>query len=431
MPLRPALASLLALSPLAAQTWGSWEPASREAPLEIRLAAPTSAEAARPEVRWELANRSGLFHLEFVFAFARPDTPGIPATPGQLLRLAPGQVLSGSTGLPWNPERGMNPFVAAFCWLPSATAGPTCQRPGAPALPQDREAQAARERYLEHLERARREDPEGLAAIAEDLLKGLGAFLPRDPEAAVRFHTRAAERGRVASMLELAQAFGHGTWVPANPGLGTRWYARAAEQGDGMALEAMMERSYHGVGMDRSLPETLRWTRKALAAGDFEAVAWLGRLRQAGQPISQVEWTEAKARLTEAVEEGASDQAYARALLLDEGLDGVRDPVKATATFVALADEGHPDALLKVAERLAEGQFGLPRDPALAWTVLALMEPFALDRPSLGAALRTRLGEGLPAAQRERAEAQAAAFRTRMDRTQAFGLKARLAKARP
>ena len=422
-----ALACTFAALPLAAQTWGPWAPATREAPVELRLAAPTAGEEARQELRWELVNRSDLFHFEFVFAFARPDTPGLPATPGSLLRLAPGQVLSGRIALPWNPERGVNAFVAGLCALPSATATPTCLRPGAPALPPGREAEAAWERYREQLEKARQGDPEGLAGVAEVLAKGIGSFLPRDPAAAVVFHTRAADGGRVNSMLELADAYDHGTWIPADPEAATRWYARAAEQDELFAIHTMIERSHAGLGMARNPPETLRWVRKGLTAGDLEAVVWLGRLRQAGLPIAQVEWTEAKARLDQA-EETPELQTYVRAMLLEEGLEGPADPVKATEGFVAAADGGNNDALLKVAQRLLEGQHGLRKDPVLASALLDLMAEDLVPRTAL--ALRDRVAQELPPAQRARAEALVRTFRQRMDKAQAFGLKAHLAKAR-
>lgn len=427
-PIRPFLAPLVALAPLAAQTWGDWRPASRQAPVELRIAAQGWSGSGPQRVKWELANRSPLFHLEFVFGFAHPEATEALATPGQLVTLGPGQTLQGSTELSWEVGRGVYSLVLSPCFLPSAGATATCFRPGRTPRPEGSDAEAAWDRYREHLARAVQEEPEALAVIAGTLARGIGAFLPRDPEAAVRFHARAALRGRTASRLALAEAYDQGTWIAPDPAAATRWYREAAEQGETVAVDAMILRSYRGIGMARSLPDTLTWVRKALAAGDIEAVPWLARLRKEGVPLSQVEWAEAKARL-----DGAGDtpalRTYLQAVLLDEGLDGPREERKATATFVALAEEGLDYALVKVAERLAEGQHGLPKDPTLAWTLLSLT-PEDLER-QMGTALRARLTQILTSDQRTRAEALAATFRARMDKTEVYGLKAHLAKLKP
>lgn len=417
----------LAFAPLGAQTWGDWRTASQQAPVEIRIAAQGWNGSGPRRVKWELANRSALFHLEFVFGFAHPDAREVMASPGQLLTLSPGQTLQGSTELSWDLGPGVFSLVLSPCFLPSSEATPTCLRTGRTPRPEGREAEAAWDRYREHLDRAVREEPESLAVIAETLARGIGAFLPRDSVAAVRFHTRAALRGRTASFLALAEAYDRGTWIEPNPEAATRWYRLAAGQGEGAAVDAMILRSYRGIGMARALPDTLTWVRKALATGDIEAVPWLARLRKEGVPLSQVEWSEAKARL-----DGADDtpalRTYLQAELLDEGLDGPRDERAATATFVALADEGFHYALVKVAQRLEEGQHGLPKDPALAWTLLALIpDGLYLDGAS---ALKAQLLQRLPSDQRTRAETLAETFRARMDKTERFGLKAHLAKPR-
>ncbi len=425
--MRAATLFLALTLPASAQTWSSWSTASRQAPVEFRIAAQGAEGSGPRRVKWELANRSALFHLEFVFGFAHPEATEVMATPGQLLTLGPGKTLQGSTELSWDMGPRVYVLVLSPCFLPSSEATPTCVRTGRTLRPEGREAEAAWDRYRQHLDRAVQEEPESLAVIAETLARGIGAFLPRDPGAAVRFHTRAALRGRTASFLALAEAYDQGTWIEPNAEAATRWYRLAAGQGEGVAVDAMILRSYRGIGMARSLPDTLTWVRKALATGDIEAVPWLARLRKAGVPLAQVEWAEAKARL-----DGADDtpalRTFLQAVILDEGLDGPREERKATATFVALADAGLDYALVKVAERLVEGQHGLPRDPALAWTLLTLI-PDGLTLEGVPA-LRAQLIQLLPSDQRTRAEALAGAFRARMDKTEVFGLKAHLAKAK-
>jgi len=425
-PLRLPLAALLAILPLAAQSWSAWGEAGNGTPLQYRIANEGPDGSGGHRLRWELVNRSDLFHLDVLFAFSRPDQPGVPALAPRQLRLAPGQVVSGLSTLPLDPDRGLLSFVAAPCFLPTAAAAPTCRRPGDAPPPSEMEAEW--ERYQADLRRAVAGNPEGLAGVARVLAQGLGAFLPRDPEAAVRFYARAGEAGHLDAMKELAQAFHEGTWIPADPKAATRWYARAAAQGDAESIRAMIPRARRGIGMEPSATETLTWVRRAVALDDPDAVVWLARLHQEGLPISGTEWSAALARLSAPSEEGGELQkAHCLAVLQEEGLGVPRDEARALAQFITLADQGLDDALIRLAGRVAEGRGGLARNPALAWTLLQLVGEFSRPEETC-TALAARLEAQLPAAQRARAEAQAVPLRKRAEKTGTFGLKPLLAK---
>jgi len=112
-----------------------------------------------------------------------------------------------------------------------------------------------------------------------------GKFLPRDPEAALRWFTSAAG-GRHAEAMNMAgrcHELGWGT--PAAPDIAASWYRQAAELGYTWGQYNLANLLLRGRGVMQDRGQALRWFRAAAAQGHAKSMNLLGRFYEEGWEI--------------------------------------------------------------------------------------------------------------------------------------------------
>jgi len=110
-----------------------------------------------------------------------------------------------------------------------------------------------------------------------------GYGVSEDAKEAVKWYMQAAKQGELAAFVNLATCYQKGTGVPMNIGLAATWYKRATELGNPRALNELGLLYKAGTGVKKNLGEAFRCFRKAAEAGSPDAMFHLARCFETGE----------------------------------------------------------------------------------------------------------------------------------------------------
>ncbi len=102
-----------------------------------------------------------------------------------------------------------------------------------------------------------------------------GMLVTQDPNRALEWYTRAAERGLPTAEYNLAYIYQTGNGVAANPREAARWYERAASQGHAEAANNLAMMHTDGSLGRRDLSLARAWLKRARTLASAESAAQL------------------------------------------------------------------------------------------------------------------------------------------------------------
>jgi uncharacterized protein len=123
-------------------------------------------------------------------------------------------------------------------------------------------------------------------SVDELLERGVAAVEAERFVDAMRWFTRAADRGNARAMYQISKLYAGGRGVARNEAAAVLWIRMAAERGDSDAMVGLgsnLEYGWSGVPQDRA--EALRWYRKAAALGNASAMLSIAIFYDAGYEI--------------------------------------------------------------------------------------------------------------------------------------------------
>ena len=101
-----------------------------------------------------------------------------------------------------------------------------------------------------------------------------------NPEEAVKWYRKAAERGDEWGQYSLCECLFCGEGCEKDPWESVKWGLKSAKQGNQFAQFAMGHCLENGIGCKRNLKEAVKWYRKSAKQGNEDAEAALQRLEQ-------------------------------------------------------------------------------------------------------------------------------------------------------
>eukprot|EP00470_Lotharella_oceanica_P016040 CAMPEP_0170187374 /NCGR_PEP_ID=MMETSP0040_2-20121228/41565_1 /TAXON_ID=641309 /ORGANISM="Lotharella oceanica, Strain CCMP622" /LENGTH=461 /DNA_ID=CAMNT_0010434389 /DNA_START=21 /DNA_END=1406 /DNA_ORIENTATION=+ len=110
-----------------------------------------------------------------------------------------------------------------------------------------------------------------------------GYGVVEDAKEAVKWYMRAAKQGELAAFVNLATCYRKGKGVPMNIGLAATWYKRATDLGNPRALNELGLLYKAGTGVKKNLAEAYRCFQKAAEAGSQDAMFHLAQCYETGE----------------------------------------------------------------------------------------------------------------------------------------------------
>lgn len=199
---------------------------------------------------------------------------------------------------------------------------------------------------------------------------------PRDYALALKWYSRAAEKGDPEAMSKLGVMFAEGLGVQKNQALALGLYRKAAEQGSGEAQGRLGLAYAYGMGVPQDYGTALSWLQKGAARRDPAAEAHLGLMHGEGKGTIQND-----AEATRWI-----SLALGHALGWKERVIDIGVPDAETVNWLHLRSQrGLPQAQLLLGAIYAHG-LGLPKDDRLAfkWYRAAAEQGVAEAQSALG-----------------------------------------------
>ncbi len=218
--------------------------------------------------------------------------------------------------------------------------------------------------------RAEQADVEAQTLLGSAYSEGQ-AGLSQDHAEALKWFSRAAEKGFAPAQyqLGLVHELGHG--VAADERKAFKFYLMAAEQGFGAAQYNVGNMYAAGRGVGQDLFEANLWFKQAAEKGIVGAQFNLGLAYEAGRGVRKDEGQAAR-WYKQAADRGFSRAQHNLGQLLEDGRGVRKDEVAAAAYFRAAAEQGLAAGQNAFGRMLAEGRGGLGQDPVQAWVWLSL-----------------------------------------------------------
>lgn len=171
-----------------------------------------------------------------------------------------------------------------------------------------------------------------------------------------------------------------------------------AEAGDAGAQYRLGLAHAQGRGVERDTVAALAWWHRAAVQGNAEAQYQIGHAYLSGEGVEE-DTGLASAWLARAAARNHAPATYRLAQVYQARAATTDDEAERRAGLVLLeraAEQGHPDAQMRIGEAYATGREGVSRDPAWAvrWFGKAARQGVPAARSRLGAAHAT--GEGAP-----------------------------------
>jgi TPR repeat protein len=184
-----------------------------------------------------------------------------------------------------------------------------------------------------------------------------------------QMYLRAAEAGHVVAMYAAAMNFRNARGTSEDPVRYVHWLRRSAERWFGAAMYSLggAYRDGYGVAKDERL--WIAWWKRAADAGEHNAQYFLARFYLEGKHVAK-DTNEALRliRLASATHSGARQHL---ASFYEHGILVERNVGRAFRMYLDLAERGHRDVIVKVAEMYRAGS-GVTADSATAYGWMSL-----------------------------------------------------------
>jgi TPR repeat protein len=187
-----------------------------------------------------------------------------------------------------------------------------------------------------------------LVNLADLMMEGKG--LPKDEAGAAALYLQAAEMDYPRAMRSYAKALLSGSGVERNPEAALEWYRRAADRGDDASMNNLGIIYTEGIEADgafivkKDLAEAVKWFRKAAeydnaaAMYNLTPLLWKGE----GAPSNRREALDLRLRAAKA---GVPEAMNAAGLMYFKGVGVAKDDAQAAIWFQKAVDEGDPLAM--------------------------------------------------------------------------------------
>jgi TPR repeat protein len=119
-------------------------------------------------------------------------------------------------------------------------------------------------------------DSEAMLLMGTAFAEGLGKEV--NPELAVSWYRKAAEKNNTLALHNLGNVYASGTGVPQNDELAAQWWLRAANKGDAIPALRLGTVYEQGKGIDKDIDKAIYWYTESARRGNRAAAAALERL---------------------------------------------------------------------------------------------------------------------------------------------------------
>jgi TPR repeat protein len=274
-------------------------------------------------------------------------------------------------------------------------------------------SEAGRQFLQETIQKAEDGDPQSQYQLADQYWLGWG--VDQDYNEAIKWYTKAANKGLADAQYVLANIYTKGQNVPQNQTEAIHWYTLAAEQGRADAQNALGFIYASGQGVKQDHDVSAGWYTLAAEQGHAEAQLMLGTMYVKGWGVEKTD-VEAVKWFAKAAEQGNAEAQKNLAVMYANG-DGVsQDLTKAIDWYTRAAEQGNAEAQFNLSVRYAKGQ-GVVEDyiQAYKWTLLAGMN--GIDVAANKAWLRRNMTSEKIAAAQEQAKALSSELKTTDDQS--------------
>ncbi|MEO8142967.1 MAG: tetratricopeptide repeat protein [Betaproteobacteria bacterium] len=228
------------------------------------------------------------------------------------------------------------------------------------------------------------------------MLSLYGRGLPQSEQRAAEWFARAADKGHLPSVHNLAVIRGEGM-DPTQRDLtaSLRLYRSAAERGYAPSQANLGRMLAEGIGTATDIGEARSWLEKAAAQNDALGQYRLGMLYLDGRGVDK-DPARGAALVQLAAEKRLPDAQYRLALLHGTGTGVEKDDRKAVEWLRKAAEQRHVEAQYLMAVAFTRGLYGFPRNQEMAaeWLRRAALQGLPAAEYELGVAFRT--GRGVP-----------------------------------
>jgi TPR repeat protein len=184
--------------------------------------------------------------------------------------------------------------------------------------------------------------PGGMYRLAT-LIRG-GKLPEENPADGIKWMKQSAERGYAPAMHDLADIYRTGDpWLPRNPDLAKRWYTRAADVDWYYSMHELGMMAFTASPPD--YPAAIEWFRKAAAHEVTDSMMMLAGMYRRGEAGLPADDTQAVGLYKQAADAGDTEGMVELAMCYSDGIGGlVKDPAKASELLRAAADKGNARA---------------------------------------------------------------------------------------
>lgn len=124
-------------------------------------------------------------------------------------------------------------------------------------------------------------DPQAMLLMGTAYAEGLAKAV--NPERAVSWYRRAAERGNTLALHNMGNVYSSGAGVPQSDEQAVYWWRQAAVKGDAIPQLRLGSMYEQGKGVQPSIDQAVYWYSESAKRGNQSAVAALKRLELASE----------------------------------------------------------------------------------------------------------------------------------------------------
>lgn len=114
-----------------------------------------------------------------------------------------------------------------------------------------------------------------------------GKNIAKDSVEALKWYTKAAEKGNATAMYVLGFLYDNGKAVPKDSALALKWYTRGAEAGDANAQNNLGIKYRKGRWVTRDYKKAMRWFKQSAEAGNAYGMLNVGQMYQYAKGVKR------------------------------------------------------------------------------------------------------------------------------------------------
>lgn len=199
--------------------------------------------------------------------------------------------------------------------------------------------------FLTLKQQVSQQDPKALYELGQQYENG--DHVPKNINKALNYYELAVAQNHVPTMIHIANLYETGERVPKKPEVARAWIEKATRSGDKDATKRLIYYYENGIGGETDYPLALNMTEKLAVENDSEAMFNLYRYYHEGIVAPKNDAEAQKWLQMAANHNNITAQLQLAALELDGAED---DQEKAFAIYQKLAQQGNPEAQLRLGE---------------------------------------------------------------------------------